>query len=319
MIEYANIMSSNELSNFFQSISQLYDFKKNNSKVSLLENGELLVNAYYEYERESIKVFSDQRKEIKNSIKAWNEKKCMGCGSKLNLIESDYSNFWGCPNYRNKNVAHTTFNVNQGHYLSEKLERSHVRIDAHWATHILRKTNLKETIKAKELIDYYLETGLEDLREKYGYQSTIESISGYINAKRNSRVEEEEITKHLTKLFPMSQIQMGIKYKLVDEKEKVAIIDLILSDNDVVNIIEIKRSNFDIKPEQLKLYHSLVSFVLSNKSDKRICQGIFIVYKKENYSYSDETKYIIFDKLKNIDSKEKVSSIFEKEVEINGR
>jgi len=304
-------MSPDELTQFYQSISLSYANKRNAAHVSLHKNLSILTDAYHEYEKKNIKVLLDQKADLQNSRKLWGEKKCGGCGSKLNQIVSDFGEFWGCPRFRDASVAHTRFSANQEALFSYKEKKLKVRINAHWATDILKNTNLTASISAKDLIGFYTDLGLEDMREKYGYKSTVDSISGYVNAKKNSGIEEVIVTEHLTKLFQKTQVQMGIRYKLEGEREKVAIIDLVLSDSHLVNIIEIKRSSYDVKPQQLKLYYSLVSHILSDNGDKRKCQAVFIVYNREDYPYSDGTKYLLYDDIRHIQIKETLVKIFE--------
>lgn len=318
MIEYAKVMSPEELKGFFKNISNIYNTKKDSSGKSLNQNHALLVQSYYDYEEEQIKIFSDQKKEIIKSIQLWNNKVCC-CSTKLKLIESAYGNFWGCPNYKNKSIKHLTFNSNEGAFLENKLGNTRIRINAHWTTDILRRTKLDKSIKAKELVTFYTSFGYEDLREKYGYKSTIESISGYVNAKIKSRVEEKEITEHLTNLFTTSKPQIGINYKLENQNPKVAIIDLILSNNETVYVVEIKRSNYDIKLEQLELYHSLISFILMEKDDTRKCKAVFVIYNKEEYSFSNNEKYVVFDQLNKCECEKEIIEKLDTNCQINGR
>jgi len=305
-------MTPEELTRFYQSIAQSYEAKKSAAHTSLHNNLSILTDAYHDYEKKNIKVLVDQKADLQNSRKLWSEKKCGGCGSKLNLITSDFGAFWGCPRFRDARVIHTRFSSNQELMFSYKEKNLKVRINAHWATDILKNTNLTTAIAAKELIGFYTDVGLEDLREKYGYKSTVESISGYVNAKKNSGIEEDIITKHLSTLFEKTLVQMGIRYKLDGEREKVAIIDLVLSDRHLVNVIEIKRSSYDVNPKQLNLYYSLVSHILSDNADTRKCRAVFIVYNREEHPYSDGTKYLLYDDIRDIQIKETLVKIFEK-------
>lgn len=318
MIEFAKIMSPQELKDFYQNILNTNNNKKDSSEISLNQNHDLLVQSYYDYEEEQIKIFSNQRKEITKSILLWNNKECC-CGKKLRLIESAYGTFWGCPNYSDKSTKHITLNTNEGAFLEHKLQNTRIRINAHWATDILRKTKLDKFIKAKELITFYINYGYEDLREKYGYKPTIESISGYVNAKIKSRIEEKEITEHLTNLFSNSKPQIGINYKLENQNPKVAIIDLILSNDETVYVVEIKRSNYDIKLEQLKLYYSLICFILKENSDERKCKATFLIYNKEVYSFSNDEKYVVFNELEKCKCEKEIIEKLEENCQINGR
>ena len=193
-----------------------------------------------------------------------------------------------------------------------------MRINANWATDIIRKNDLKSTVLASDLLRFYDNIGFEDLREKYGYRNSIDRISGYLKAKKESSKEEKEINQHLSKLFPKSSIQTGIKYKLKEQPEKVAIVDLILSNESTVNIVEIKRSRLDINGEQLKLYHSLITHILKSNNDNRICKSLFLVYNKMDYDFPNNDKYLLYDEIKNVFSLDIISTKFEENIYIYG-
>ncbi|MBD0780107.1 hypothetical protein HPE56_20095 [Maribacter sp. ANRC-HE7] len=319
MIEYARIMEPNELKEFFDSIKKLSESKKTIADNYFYDNQELFVQAYYEYEELQINEYQKQKNEINQLYECWQKKICFGCSSKLKLIDSDYGKFWGCTNFRDKSKEHKNFSLNYEEIHNSRKKGVKVRINAHWATDILKKTNSKNKIKASQLLRMYEEIGIDDLRVKYGYKETIKSISGYVTAKKNSFKEELEIIEKLSKHFPKHKSQLGIRYKLESDIERVAIIDLILSDNKDVYVIEIKRSVYDIKQEQLKLYFKLMKYIMDDINDERNCLALFVVYNKQTYSFHNEEKYILYDHLKNIDSKKYLKTLFNENAEINGR
>jgi len=320
MIEYAKIMESSELKEFFDSIKKLSESKKTVAENYFYDNQDLFVKAYYEYEEIQINEYHKQKNEINQLYECWQKKICYGCNSKLRLIDSDYGKFWGCTNFRDKSKEHKNFSLNYEEIHSSRKKGVKVRIYAHWATEILKKTNSTNKIKASQLLRLYEEIGMDDLRVKYGYKKTIKSISGYVTAKRNSFKEEVEIIENLSKYFPKHKSQLGIRYKLEsDIVERVAIIDLILSDTKDVFVIEIKRSVYDLKQEQLQLYFDLMDYVMNDVNDERNCKALFVVYNKETYSFPNDEKYILYEHLKNIDSKKYIKSLFNENAEINGR
>lgn len=319
MIEYAKIMEQIELKEFFDSIKKLSESKKTIADEYLYENQDSFIKAYYEYEEIQIKEYQKQKNEINELYDCWLKKVCFGCSSTLKLIDSDYGKFWGCTNFRDKSKEHKNFSLNYEEIHKSRKKGVKVRINAHWATDILKITNSRNKIKASQLLRFYEEIGIDDLRVKYGYKETIKSISGYVTAKRNSFKEELEITEKLSEHFPKHKSQLGIRYKLKSEIERVAIIDFILSDDKDVYVIEIKRSVYDIKQEQLKLYFELMDYIMNDVNDERNCRALFIVYNKETYSFNNDEKYILYDHLKNIDSKKYLKSLFKENAEINGR
>lgn len=319
MIEYAKTMEPTELKEFFDSIKNLSESKKTIADNYFYDNQDLFTKAYYEYEQIQINEFENQKNELSRLYECWQTKTCFGCNSKLRLIDSDYGKFWGCPNFRDKSEEHKNFSLNYEEIHASRKKGIKVRINAHWATDIIRSTNSEKKLKASQLLRLYEKIGFEDLRAKYGYKKTMKSISGYVTAKRNSFKEEVEIIEQLSKYFPKSNSQLGIRYKLKSDIEKVAILDFILSDNKDVYVIEIKRSVYDIKAEQLQLYYELMDYIMNNLEDKRNCKALFIVYNKKTYSFSSNENFVLYEDLKNIDSKQYLKSLFDENITINSR
>lgn len=148
------------------------------------------------------------------------------------------------------------------------------------------------------------EIGLLDLREKYGYTCSKDRISGYVKAKKASLTEEKEISSLLSPFFPKAISQLGIRYKLTNEKETVAILDLLLSDETTVNLLEIKRSAYDLDEEQLRLYKSLVEFVLNKSNDSRKLTALFVVYNTTTLYFPIKTPFLFFDEIRKFKHKE---------------
>ncbi len=318
MIEFAKIMKPKELKEFYDSIKKLNESKKTRADSYFYEKKDFFIKEYYDYETLQIETYHNQKRELLRLKDCWDKKICFGCGSRLRLINSDYGSFWGCSNYRDKLLNHKTFQLHYEDEYKTKYSNLRVKINAHWATDIIRKTKSQKTLKASQLINLYEEIGLEDLRKKYGYKNTMQSISGYVTARKKSFKEEVEITSTLSKFFPKSNIQLGIKYKMEGANERVAIIDFILSDKNIVYIIEIKRSVSDIKSKQLKLYFDLMIHIMNQVGDARECKALFIAYNKRDVPFRIDGKYVLFRNVKNVNSKENLMSIFNRNAEIEG-
>lgn len=309
MIEYANIMNQTELSDFFLSITKKSNAKKSKAAELLIKHKEKLLEDHFKLEQERVDQYYSERKKLQMLYKAWKNKKCDGCGASLRIV---FDQFWGCPNYNDKSQKHRTFPLEYDDQINYRLQSHNVRVDANWATNILRQNNLNAFASASDLLNFYEENGLDDLREKYGYKKTKERISGYVKAKKESVKEEREIVEHLSRFFPKGISQTGIRYKRKDQNEKVAIVDLILSDEKVVYVIEIKRSVLDINEDQLILYQSLIDFTLKNVGDRRICKALFIIYNDIPIYFPTEYKYILYDHIKTLKTKELITRIFDK-------
>lgn len=303
IFEYVQIMNKKEISEHISSLSLFYK-QKNQSSFLYLES--IKADIFNQYEIIYQSVLDNYIAQIKNyddKVAAWENKICLGCKSKLRYVE-DYS-FWGCPNYLDKSIIHSTFNKNHL-FLFDKNNIKH-RVNAHWVTDIKKNLNISKNISATNILDFLEFYGFEDLRMRFDYKPTKESIAGFVNGNIESKKEEKEIFEKLSSLnFDKVQKQYYLKYKLIDDKERIAILDILISDEDKVYIIEIKRGLYDIKEEQLKLYKNLIRFIQNTKNDKRKLISLFCISNKSEYDsiyFKCESKYIYFDEFKNAKNK----------------
>lgn len=289
-LEYVRIMSDEEVMKNNLYHRNLQESKERASKNLLENNKDLLVNAYHEYESNAIRYKEDQLQILNDEVKLWNDKICI-CGKPMRFVSSH--GFWGCPDYKNDKKEHITFRFNHDDYLHNQKERLEVEVCKDWATSIIRNNGLREKIKAKQLLLFYKNEGLEDLREKYGNDNTIKSISSYVYAKEKSDKEEQEIKEFFEKHFNTVVSQMNVKYKLKGEKEKLCKIDLLISDEQDVFLIEVKRNTMSVDDEQLSLYYNLIKRIMDDVNDTRTLTPLFIVSNEDGYD--DPNDYFFFE------------------------
>lgn len=303
IFEYVKIMTKKEISEHISSLSLYYKQKNQNSFQYLESIKADIFNQYHIIYQSVLYNYIAQIKNYDDKVAAWENKICLGCKSKLRYVE-DYS-FWGCPNYLDKSIIHSTFNKNHL-FLFDKNNIKH-RVNAHWATDIKKNLNISKNISATNILDFLEFYGFEDLRVRFDYKPTKESIAGFINGNIESKKEEKEIFEKLSSFnFDKVQKQYYLKYKLIDDKERIAILDLLISDENKVYIIEVKRGLYDIKEEQLKLYENLIRFIQNTKNDKRKLISLFCISNKSEYDsiyFKCESKYIYFDEYKNAKNK----------------
>jgi hypothetical protein len=304
--EYVEILTKNEVDDFIKFIS-LKNNSSNSENKYLTKNKKALVKEYNLYENEIINVFTNQLKDYEKELKRWNEKTCV-CGKKLKYI--DGYKFWGCTDYENNKKEHITFKHNQQEFFDYRFNNIKVRLSAHWCTDIIKKLNLVGKIKAKELLLFYISLNLEDLRKKYGYKSTIKSISAYVIANRESKREELEIQEFLKPHFDKVIHQVYVRYKEKESIEKIKIFDLIVSDKKQVYLIEIKRHNIYIDEEQLELYFELLSHLMKTNNDKRSLKSLFVVNEFYESSYNFNN-CIVFEDIKKLKSKAQILKKFD--------
>ena len=94
--------------------------------------------------------------------------------------------------------------------------------------------------------------------------------------------------------------------------EKIAILDLIVSDQNNIYLIEIKRYPLEIKEEQLNLYFDLLKHILSDKKDKRSFKAVFLISNEYEYDYDyfkqNEDRFIYFKNIQNCKNKIEIES-----------
>jgi hypothetical protein len=304
--EYVNILTKKEIKSYIEKISTANIQANENLQINKI----ILFNAYSDYENQIINEYKEKLKDILEYKNLWDTKTCV-CGKSMRFI-MDY-NFWGCPDFKNKSNNHITFKSNEDETIDYRLKKVKVRLNHNWCSDILKITDLKSKIKAKELVNFYESEGLEDLRSKYGYKATVESISSFKIANEQSKIEELKTKKFLESFFDKINYQIYVRFKTKNDNEKIRIIDLIVSDYALVYLIEIKRHNIYIDQDQLNLYFDLIKYLMNKKKDKRILKSLFIVHDffESKYNYNN---CVLFENIQNLNTKSEILSIFNQNI-----
>lgn len=306
-IEYVKFLNQAEENALISYMSSQYKIKQKAVQSNIKSYKEKLINAYHVFESEKIEDYKNELIKLDSKKNLWESKKCI-CGANLNYIE-EYG-FWGCPNYKNnKTTNHITFRCNQSELIENQFNYTKVRLSHNWSSEIIKRCGLKGLITAKELLIFYESEGLEDLRSKYGYKNSMKSISAFPTASKHSKKEELEIQNFLEEYFPKSNYQLYVKYKISGQDEKICIIDLIVSDDDYVFLIEIKRHNIYIDEDQITLYFKLLVHKMIQSNDSRKLKGIFVVNEYFNSEYNCN-KCIVFEDLKKLKNKSSIIDTF---------
>jgi hypothetical protein len=314
MLEYAILMTNEELSNYFERIYAAYRDKKGKAVPILEAKERLLLQEYDKIEEACREEYRQRLRELLHKKLFFDKKTCMECQAKLRLVQSTYGEFYGCPNYRDGR-KHTTFQGNFEAQFPDNFRAIKVRIPSDWLTEMLKSTLLHPQVAASDLLDFLLAKGYEDLREKYGWTNTKTRISGYVQAKKESSREEQEIHAFLVSFFPKVASQQGIRYKFAGEKERTAILDTIASTTSQVFLIEIKRNVNDIKEDQLTLYQHLLQHILQQVKDTRTVSSLFLIYNTPEFvPGSHYPNYLLFDTLKQAMQLTEVLSLFEQSI-----
>ena len=110
MLEYAILMTNEELSNYFERIYAAYRDKKGKAVPILEAKERLLLQEYDKIEEACREEYRQRLRELLHKKLFFDKKTCMECRAKLRLVQSNYGEFYGCPNYRDGR-KHTTFPV----------------------------------------------------------------------------------------------------------------------------------------------------------------------------------------------------------------
>lgn len=313
IIEFAKIMSSKEKSYFFKSIYRKGDHNKCASKSLLNNRAADIFSQYDKIELQAVLERDTFVKDLRQKKIAWLSKKCTACGHKLRVVNSDFGYFWGCPNYHDKSKGkHSSFNANFGDYVDQSIGSASVRISQHWASGIRKSLALPGYISATNIIDFLRENGRQDLREKYYGRGTKKSIGGFQKGKVRSIKEEARTEKLLRSKYKTTLSQQGIRYKLAGFAEKKCFIDFIASDDEFVNIVEVKGGYSDIDISQLSLYKMLVTYIMDARGDKRKINATFLIFSEPDITYyNTETNYILFDNIQSsVITKDELNILF---------
>lgn len=261
LIEYAFLSKA---PNFSNEHTEQFDFFKYEDK---------LISQYQLILKDAENGCKVRMYEYTCDLQAFEKKVCRHCKSDLIYIKS--SDFWGCCNYKSGG-KHSTFSglipqiVNRGGFIKST-----------WLTDIIKECGLSGKLKAKQLYTFLLRNGFEDLREKFGYGSSLKHIDNFITAKQNSLIQEGLAFDYLKSKFDRVTPQQCITYKLEGEKETFCIPDFICSNRNEVLVVDAKLGAVDNK--KMALYTGCLLDIMCVNGDNRELDGAFIVYKTNQF------------------------------------
>lgn len=254
------------------------------SKADISKYHQTLIDEYDKFETQTHAKYKDALIEYQTRRTAYDEKKCLVCGSKLRLVQ--YSEgFWGCPNYNKDGDKHTTFQLKTPpHY-------HNVQISKNWITDIIKACGLRDKLKAKQVFEFYQSIGFEDLFEKFEGRETGQYINSLIETKQRSKEQEWYAALYLENIYHKVLPQQTIVYKEAGGKQKFCIPDFICSSEFEVLVADAK---LDFTNEtQLDLYIELVSFMMRKVKDERPVNGAFLMYHHSEYAKPKYPVYIL--------------------------
>jgi hypothetical protein len=237
-------------------------------------NADSLVDLYYAFKTNIIKDFDNRRVAYRKRKECFDNKTCETCGSKLRRVPG--YGFYGCPNYQD-GQKHSTFNSEFAPYEVK------VSVDKNWLTEILLQAGLHGSAKAKELLVFYQDREMKDLRTEFGFEPTDKMINTLVEAKARSAKQEKAATEFLSNRFEKVAAQQCIFYQLEGAQEKFCIPDFICSNSQSVWVIDAKLDYTN--DTKMDLYTALIRFIMAGRGDKREIRSAHVMYQSENIKY----------------------------------
>jgi hypothetical protein len=263
-IEYAKMMTKDECDKFMQF---LIDKNKNARELScklINDNKDEIINLYKSYCDRTLSEFNQAVIEYHKKTKAYEDNVCYVCGSKMRYI-SGYD-FWGCPNYKQGDVSHSTYKgFNPAYFPSEPNYKG-------WTTKMILNTRYKGLIKSIDLYNFIVnEMKLEDLslqEKKY--------INNYMMTKESTTDFEKTTYKKIKLEYDNVLYQPGFVYRYEREKDKMCFMDILASNKIEVVIYECKSNRYEVNDNQKSLYINILQYLLNKANDKRIIKFEYV-------------------------------------------
>lgn len=314
-IEYCRLMTKNEIKLYWKYMNDRYIDKKIEALQYIENNKDELIDAYFKYDKNIANSKKENNEKLNRRMECVKSKICY-CGTHLKKINYNGSFFWGCPNYKD-GKKHTTLSNDDEKELQdiEYHKNNHkYHCETHWISDIKKMLQWPNYVQPKLIYQFLMENGFDDLRIKYGYgKKTIENIMTYEYVNKVCKNEEIDIKDKLKIIYPKVSYQIGIVYKVMGESEKRCFLDLVASDKNQVNIIEVKTSCWYINVKKLNMYKELLKYIMKLElCDERMLTASFLVYNRSN-DISESIKHnsvIYYDQILNFKSCNELNDLF---------
>lgn len=295
--EDVKLMTESQRENFFLFLRKQEDKKYKKAVKLLIDNKDDIMNAYYNLEMEMIDGYDEKERHIDNLEELYNNKECF-CGERMRFIKGQYGDFWGCPNYKDQTIEHVKYDSNYEFRLMNRRSWNKIKIDHHWCTDILKRLKLHTRIRAIHLMRFFIENDVEDLREKYGYKSTMDILGNIAHTSKRAKDQEKRVFDLLSNTFDNVVSQQGISFREKGSyKKQYRFIDFIASNDDFLFVIEVKLNAHSIDLEQISEYWELMSDIVRPKERPNRFRTMATVFIVDGES-TDNT--VSFDELKNL-------------------
>lgn len=156
---------------------------------------EIIIHTYHSINAKIVDEYINEIQLLLNELGSFKESRCYKCRSFLQFVDLRYDNYLSCLSKKCSNQHKYRYDYEQR--ILKRIRTFKYYVDYRWYIELKEKCNLSKKVKNKLLFNFLKVNGLQDLREKYGYQPTFDSLSGLFRAKERANDLEAEICKIL--------------------------------------------------------------------------------------------------------------------------
>jgi ssDNA-binding Zn-finger/Zn-ribbon topoisomerase 1 len=199
------------------------------------------------------------------SLLAGNIHKCQ-CGGNLRIVNG--YNFIGCENYKaiTKHDTYNQFEKPEKIILEKKewIVKNDIKPNQQYLSKFKELFNIPNTVKVTDLILFFQNNNIA----LHNNEISLDKLMAVRNTKAISDKQEEYIKHLLKQKFDNVLYQQQITYKLENEKEKYCIPDYICGskNNELVLILDLKKSPDNSNVNQLNRYHKLLEYIFRDRN-----------------------------------------------------
>ena len=277
-IEYAYFSTIDEINK-----RKAFIDKQNNNKILGLkwisDNSEYVINSHELYLQQYIN--TEYEKYVQNinirynialihyglykSLLSGNIHKCQ-CGGNLRIVNG--YNFIGCDNYKaiTKHDTYNQFEEPEKIILDKKewIVKNDIKPNQQYLSKFKELFNIPNIVKVTDLILFFQHNNIP----LHNNEISLDKLMAVRNTKAIADKQEDYIKHLLKQKFDTVLYQQQISYKLENEKDKYCIPDYICGskNNDLVLILDLKKSPDNSNINQLNRYHKLIEYIFRDRN-----------------------------------------------------
>jgi ssDNA-binding Zn-finger/Zn-ribbon topoisomerase 1 len=266
----AKMATEQEKNNFFEYI---YQKPKDFSTTWVSKNADKIIFDHADYinrfTQDKISKHQEQVAEIEannnrfEAIRDGYHDNCEFCGAALKYVHT--YNFVGCSNYRDTRYSkHTTLNLRPHSALD-------LTVPKNYLSQIKKKNNYPKEVKVSDIYELLIMRGIELHSDVDG-----DSFRKGANNQQKAKAQEKMIADQIRSTGWKVSEQPMFFYTLDGDKQRICFPDLLVSNHEVVYVVDIKKSIQQADMYKLDLYEEIIRFIQVKTGDKRDTKSVHI-------------------------------------------